>query len=322
MMTSLPKTLQNNLAERRLQTIAVFVGMFGAILVLSLMMGFTQRGTLFSTVAVFLVVYNVPVFFWFWGRSEKDASTRKKDDGLFPSEKVVQNHDKTESLRTSVHEAVIADNVYEKSSNDFGTRVPRKSPVGTRLISQEPEKAELKVHTAVRFWCWVLPLALAVVAVLGSPIGAAIGFDIYDNTPENYKLNPVSYTLWGGFSWIAAFLILAIISYFKTRPKILIVITPNTVTFGDYKFARRFSEGFRIGYKTNETDLTQSFLQPKWGMISLRFSYGPWGEDTIYLVDAYHADAIVNWTNQIIDTVGEPLTAKNDPYGGRKIELL
>lgn len=99
-------------------------------------------------------------------------------------------------------------------------------------------------------------------------------------------------------------------------------VQPDIVTFGNYRFDRSLSSGLQVGYKSRETEVNQSFVQPKFGVTSLRFTYGSWGEDLKYLVNTYHADEIVIWMNEIINGVGEQTEKRFDPYAGRKIELL
>lgn len=118
-------------------------------------------------------------------------------------------------------------------------------------------------------------------------------------------------------------LILAVISYIRTRPWVKIIATKDTILYGSRKFSRLHYGGMRIGYTTKEDGgLKNSFFDLSLGMAAPRLQYGRWGEDLAYLVNGYHANEIVIWLNEIIDSVGAPPPPKYDAYAGRKPELL
>ncbi|WP_157946891.1 hypothetical protein [Thalassobius sp. I31.1] len=134
--------------------------------------------------------------------------------------------------------------------------------------------------------------------------------------------NPLQYALTGVLFTCAAFYFVAAVSYFWTRPWVKIVVTPNTIRYGSRFFHREFHDGMRLGYSTNETDLKNKLLEGSFGTVAMRLTYGRWGEDLPYLVNKYHADEIVIWMNEIINSVGAPIDVRHDPYAGEKSELL
>ena len=124
-------------------------------------------------------------------------------------------------------------------------------------------------------------------------------------------------------SYGGVFLAMSIASYFLTRPNIRISIDNEVVIVGFYRFDRAKFDGFRSGYSIGHNHNFLNSFQPAIGMSALSLSYGHWGEDTIYLIDSYHANQIVVWLNDLIAHMERSSIVTNyDPQAGQKMELL
>ncbi|KPD13149.1 hypothetical protein [Phaeobacter sp. 11ANDIMAR09] len=198
----------------------------------------------------------------------------------------------------------------------------RKTPVGTELVRQNNEQAVMAVQAAIRFWCWVGPTMCLSTILVTLPIGGALGyqssFDRYGYVTGSLGGNIV----WGCILGVGASLFATFLAYTMTRPTVRVEVDKDFVTFGSYKFDRRFADGLRPAYSSQEVELNKSITQPKFGVTALRFAYGPWGEDMKYLVDANYVNDICAWMNMIIDTVGAEAPKENDASEGKKVELL
>lgn len=336
MSQSFIERLRQNLQTKNSETISVLFALFGAILLVWLLIDWIFWIGIFGLViAAPLVIWiatRLPNLAWFWGREEgtqqsvaADAATNDQttsDEELETDEIWLDDPD---DLDPEPAESFgFPENIRFEMANNVlpGCAYVRKLPQGTRLLSQTPEQAVIQIKSVIRFWCWALPTAFFVGAVFSAPIGAAMGFMVYAESRNNYRLDPTEYLMWGAIIPGALFLLMAWISYISTRPWVTVTVKSDTIRYGDETFDRRFSKGIRIGYTTQEADLRSSFLAPSLGVQSLRLTYGRWGEDLKYMVNAYHASEIVIWMNEIIASVGAPPPKRHDPYAGQKIELL
>lgn len=244
----------------------------------------------------------VPQLGWFWGYDMAPVIAHKAEDAAPPSPK--PSDGRVEDVAAFC-------------------LVPRSTPKGTELDYLDANTARMRVKSAIRFWCYFYPGLFTICAIAGVPLGGYWGLDIYNANPNRWNINPVPYVFWGAVLLSGAFVAAAIYSYFSTRPWVTIVVTASTITYGSMKFDRRYYRRMQIGYSTQEAgDMKNDFFDLSMGMVALRLSYGDWGEDLKYLVNKYHSEEIVIWMNRIIDSVGSPPPPANDPYAGRKIELL
>ncbi|WP_417261452.1 hypothetical protein [Celeribacter sp.] len=318
------ETFKSNLATSLAKTIGVIAGLILSVLVMWIILNqafwIGVWGGVLAAILVAAIAYRMPALAWFWGRPVPEKTPEPEEKISTP---VAAKTSREDSPETTVSYS-------DRYRGLFGTMTPRASPVGTQLLKQTHDKAVMEIRAAIRFWCWALPIAMVVAAVIALPFGGIWGAQLY---AENYDRAvwkggasqvasmPV-YIIWGALLFAAVFCALAIASYVLTRPKVQVAVSDDIIKFGSYRFDRKYAAGARVGYTSNETNLRSSFLQPRFGVVALRFAYGRWGEDTKYLVDAHHAEDIVIWMNEIIDSIGEDHVARNDPYAGRKIELL
>lgn len=198
----------------------------------------------------------------------------------------------------------------------------RETPVGTGLVRQSSEQAVMTVQAAIRFWCWAAPAICTGSLLFTLPIGVVSGyqssFDRYGYLTGNVGAN----IFWGCVIGVGVSLFMIFLAYTMTRPTVRVEVDKDFVTFGSYKFDRRFAGGLRPAYSSQEVELNKSITQPKFGVTALRFAYGPWGEDMKYLVDANYVHDICLWMNGVIDTVGAEAPKENDAFEGKKVELL
>lgn len=334
------ENLRKNLKENSEDTRNVIFGIVGAILVawvtINVIFALGFFGLILAALVVIFGATRLPQLAWFWGKSTPSPSGNPKaekpdvpDD--IPPQFLDGDPEELESIEDTspIPETSSPENIiyYDQLDDDIplekGCSYPRETPNGTMLLEASSEKARIRVKSAIRYWCWVLPGALSIASLLiGIPLGAAIGYSIFEDNPNSWQLNPVSYMVWGSIITTGLFIAVAVYSFFATRPWVLITIDPKTIRYGSYKFDRRYHEGMQIGYETGETELKNSFFDQSFGAQTLRLTYGPWGEDLPYLVNSYHAPEIVIWMNRIIENVGAPPAKRSDPYAGRKIELL
>ncbi len=330
MIDEFVETYRENYTTRRVETLTVTAGLVVAFVVLWIlldqMLGIGFWGVFLAAIAVAFAVYKIPALGWFWQPKDgettpADTSSEAKAD---PTQQLVTD-EADETSVSSVAEETVTSPAAEPAPapvEHLGLRVPRDRPLGTRVISHTSDKAVLEVKTAIQFWSWVLPSLLLVLTVIAIPVGASLGVAAYATSPNKWQSSATAYATQSVVIIAGVFLGLTVLSYFLTRPKVQVYITKDVVFFGEYRFDRELSGGFRIGYDAKNVNLPQSFLRPRFGMTVLRFAYGRWGEDMRYLIDAYQANNIVVWMNEIIDSIGDPPTRRFDPSAGRKIELL
>lgn len=331
--------LGQNIQNRRQKTFLVIGGLVAAILVSwGLLDALFWIGFFGLIIVAPLVIWGatyIPSLAWFWGKDSMPkaattASASVNGSTEFKSSRRVEgpaeDGDGLEHVPIP-DPASIATGTPDPVEGTVAKRceLVRTNPVGTRIIRKSPDEVILEVKSAVRFWCWAAPAISILAAILAFPVGGWLGFKTYEASTPNWQFNArtaaeISFTT--ALILCAICLSVAVFSYFSTRRYIRVVITPRTIAYGDRRFDRRFSHGLRVGYSNNDTDLPSSILAPRFGVTLVRLTYGRWGEDLRYMINAYHADEIVIWMNEIIDSVGAPPPPRNDPYAGRKIELL
>ncbi|AFO87181.1 hypothetical protein PGA2_c11740 [Phaeobacter inhibens 2.10] len=180
----------------------------------------------------------------------------------------------------------------------------------------------MTVQAAIQYWCIAAPIACLLSIFVSVPIGGMIGYNVSFDQYNRLVGDVFSNFFWGGFWGAALSLVAAGTAYSMTRPIVRVVVDKDYVRFGSYKFDRRFASGMRIGYSSDDVELSKTVTQPRFGVTVLRFGYGPWGEDMKYMVNAHYASDICNWMNEVIDSVGAPKPKENDAQEGRKLELL
>ena len=332
--------LKDNLRTRRAETIKTLSGLIGAIVVawiiIGSVLGSGTLGVIIAVPGVILAAKRMNNLSWFWTASE----TSRQPPSAHPAETAAvsfstphQSQRASESDEDLEHVPIPGPEtiLHGQSSSSQAPSAPRcepvrKTPVGTRLVRQSPDEAVLTVKSAIHFWCWAAPAMLGVATFIAIPVGGWVGFTNYREGLEYIQMfNPqgaFDATLNTAVIMSAVCFVAAIVSYFMTRPNVRVVITPRTIQYGDKRFDRLYSEGVRAGFTSKEVDLPASFTQGKFGVTNIRLTYGRWGEDLKYMINAHHANEIVIWMNEIIDGVGAPPSPRYEAYQGRKIELL
>lgn len=318
-MAAFIKHLRKNLDERRADTVGVIAGLIFAIIVLWVVLdGIFWIGFLGLLIAAPLVIWGsrrLPQLAWFW---KPDESSEEPAEAT--SETI--SADNTDSLPPSERPQPAPIDYFTGVAPPGHCETVRETPQGTMVVSLTSDEAVLKVKSAIRFWCWFLPTTFIVMAVVSVPLGSMVGFMIYAEQRNNFRLDPSEYMFWGALIPAVICLVVAWMTFGSTRPWVRISITPEAIRYGDALYDRQFSNGMRIGYTSDEADLKTSLLAPSFGVQALRLTYGRWGEDLKYMVNKHHASEIVIWMNEIIDSVGSPPPKRYDPYAGQKIELL
>ncbi|WP_306129709.1 hypothetical protein [Roseovarius sp. MMSF_3350] len=312
--------LGRNLSQRPLETTGTAAGLvLAGFLLGGLIDGLFRTGPvifLASFPITFWAASRVKRLAWFYGN---EARSSKRDD-LSDQKAKAQA-----ALVTETEEPITSTASEREKESLVGAIEPRTSPVGTSLVSMTEEKAVVRVQSVIHFWCWFAPLTLSVLAFLLMPLGALIGFKVYENSLPWYEFEaePAIYaSIWGSVVMFGLLITAAIWSYFANRPKVEVTITPNTIRYGDALFDRTFAGGLLVGYKSKTAELKANITDDRFGVSRLRLAYGAWGEDLKYMVNSYHANEIVIWLNEIISSVGAPPKRVHDPAAGRKIELL
>jgi hypothetical protein len=202
------------------------------------------------------------------------------------------------------------------------TLVPRATPKGTKLVDLSDAKAVFTVKAVIHFWNWFLPLNFATLAFISMPVAATLSY-INDATSRDF-LNRRIVENMGQDAAVSfgVFAVLAVLSYFLTRPNVRVVVKPDTIKVGSYRFDRRYVGGFREGFKSQGVETRWNFSAPKFGSTNLYMEYGAWGERMKYLVPAESAVEIVVWANAIIDRIGKSDAAAPAASEGIKTEML
>lgn len=237
------------------------------------------------------------------GSIAKDVGERLREANAARSHQA-----QTAPVQTSPHVSALQT---EPMSDPFPFEKVRKSPKGTYVEHEGDGVVMLRVRAVVRFW-WMLPYPLALITVFGSlPLGAFIGTAFNPYSP----FEQAAWASWFNTSmFMVPVLLLAatVVSYFSTHVWIRFTATKDYVRVNRKYYRRDQYGGMRIGYeiKTRSGVLKNDFHDLTLGMQALRLSYGPWGEDLPYLVNSYHAPAIVIWLNlkmnQVIGPVSSP----------------
>jgi len=326
--------LGQNWHSRRQDTVGVLLGLFFATLIISIFVNAIIPlgiiGFLLTAAGVVWGASRIPRLAWFWGRPDtaETASTSPGDEAdskastmETPSEKVSQEIPTDERREDGVPPPSRGQMQADEVTPILGAPRPRATPQGTQLIKQSPERAVMKVKSAVRFWSWFLPPFFLITMVITIvPITGVLAAAM--QKANNFRRGLDAYLFDAGAVVFACFIGAAVLSYYLTRPSVRITVTPEAVKYGSEYFDRRFHHGVRTGWSMQGVELQNSFFDKSFGLQALRFTYGRWGEDLPYMVNAYHAQEIVIWMNEIIDQVGAPPAPSNDPYAGHKTELL
>lgn len=117
----------------------------------------------------------------------------------------------------------------------------------------------------------------------------------------------------------------AIWAYSMAHFELEILATKDRLKVGKLIFDRAISGGILTGYESGGETIKDGVFDFSIGagitkVIALRVSYGPWGEDTNYLVNGYHAAEYVVWLNHMIAAVGAPPPREHDLASGRRKE--
>lgn len=292
-MANFVQTARNNWQHKRIPTIAVIVGLLVAMFVLFVPLTLIMRsGPIGLTISIPLTIFlstRVRKLAWFWG--------------------VDLGRDGASALETQAVDVV-----------PFAL-VPRATPKSTTLLELSDEKAVFQVKARYYFWSTFLPSAFGTVAFVSLPVTAAytyISGDFFRGIWSDEALQAMSSRSTTVF---AVLMIMAVISYFLTRPNVRVTIKPDTIKFGSYRFDRRYVAGLRVGFY-DEGETRPSIAVPQFGSTNLSMKYGRWGERMRYMVPAESAEEIVVWANEIIDRVSLAEETAPTAREGRKVEML
>jgi len=324
MMSGFIHTFKSNLQENRgstiifiaLHALVAFVG--GAILDDFMGMGFI--GFVLVAAGVVFASTKVSKFGWFW-----EAKPSVSDGPAYESQANNVSGEITAGTTEPEPETMAAHQPKKQQRSHNRYEKIRETPVGTRVIKISHDEAILEVKSAIQFWCWFAPSGLTTLALCFIPVGAWLGLSFYENSVETWQFNAreaASAAANGAIILPVLGFTVAIWSYFSNRPWVRITVTPDIIQYGDRRFDRSQARGMRVGYSSQEADLAASITKKGFGVTQMRLGYGRWGEDLKYMVNSYHASEIVVWMNEIIDSVGEQIAPRHDPYAGKKIELL
>ncbi len=120
----------------------------------------------------------------------------------------------------------------------------------------------------------------------------------------------------GGEANIAVLLILGLLGlvlglHFIAYPNVKVIATKQGIKFGNLLLNRQYYGGVAIGYDRRSKE------GPAYSQ--LRIIYGPWGEDTPYMLKSYKAKMILSWINLMIDSTAEPIESEHETdYGERE----
>lgn len=268
-----------------------------------------------ATIIVVVIAYKLPLLDWYWGRAPIDLpATTQAEPVETASPKVTKAVEDPEMAPAQPAPSNTEADQSPDITGDIYVQPVRKTPKGVVLVSASADKAVFTVKSVVRFWFWFLPIAFLAASFTIVPfIGSMVMATNRNIGPQMGIIFPVLLTL-------AA----AIFAYVRTRPNVMFSVTPNLIQYGTTKYDRKHYSGMQTGYSVQSREGLKNdvFDIAAGNLTALRLTYGRWGEDLPYLVNGYHAAEIVNWMNEIIDGVGAPQRPRNDPYSGRKIELL
>lgn len=172
-------------------------------------------------------------------------------------------------------------------------------PKGTKLISQTPERVEVKFKATVRGW-WLLPAGLLVFLVFGAlPFGGVLGVTMRSSPFEPFNTGAF-------FTPVLLTVVLLVLSYLWTFPWVRVVATRDYVQVGPYFFDRARYGGVRTGYEITYSGQTHSGQSLSFVFKGLRLVYGPWGDELPYMVKDYDAVAVTLWLSVMIGSVQNP----------------
>lgn len=264
-------------------------------------------------VCVVFASQKVEFLSWFWGTEAKFETRPEKVFIVEPEKEKPSSENTPETLEL---EAV--------DKPRFGVAL-REFPMGANLIHLDDKSAKIELQVAIRFWCWILPLALGFLVIPAAILGAGVGYSSFIDGYEHNVSHPgqiVSYMSWGAIICSGLAGGLSYLAYRETRPTITINIDHDQLVIGSYLFDRRFVNGITLGYQNDSSQLRGRFLEPESGVTSLNVAFGRWGENTKYLVRSDDASAIIVWINEIMESVGPIQERANNAGIGQKIELL
>lgn len=292
-MANFIQTVRNNWQHKRIPTIAVVVGLLVAMLVLFVPLTLIMRsGPLGLATSIPLTIFlstRVRKLAWFWG--------------------IDLGREGANRLETQAVDVL-----------PF-TLVPRATPKSTTLIELSDERAVFQLKARYYFWSTVLPSAFGTVAFVSLPVTAVytyISGDFFRGIWSDEALQAMASRSTNVFAFL---MIIAVASYFLTRPNVRVIVKPDTIKFGSYRFDRRYVAGLRVGFD-DEGETRPSFAVPQHGSTNLKMKYGRWGERMRYMVPAESAEEIVVWANEIIDQVGMAEEFAPTAREGRKMEML
>jgi len=186
---------------------------------------------------------------------------------------------------------------------------PRTHPQHTKIISETPDKVELK-FPAIRVGWWVVPGIVGVLTpMVAFPIAMAAGSDRYGPG-------------FSGEAFITIFFFGAVLfamTITTAFPKVKVVATRERVKIGEFVLDRKHYGGLREGMEV-QASTTGGGKAPlgQGRYVRLWAAYGTWGEMTPYLLSQHHAILIMYWVNTMVDRVGKEPPGEHDPEKGKR----
>lgn len=280
----------------------------------------TIAGVLFASI-------KLPFMKWFW---QGYAPRMKVTEPQAPKAKPVKKPkaEKVEVETEVVAKKPVPEKTMKSNVEDLKIRgvQPRETPIGTRLSSSESTgDVVMYVKVAIYLWSWALPAAFGAFAIPAGIFGAFQGGMMFDPSEWERGYETVGFMIHlgnGALIGFGLFVGLAILSFYITRPEIAVRVSRKTVTIGTEVYDRRLFGGFAPGLSSDEFSPNRNPLSRDMGAVVLKARYGRWGAMTKYLVDGQHANDIIIWMNDIIESTNASEEMPYDPFVGKKIELL
>lgn len=277
-------------------------------------------GSLVLTVAgVFYVTRFIPALSWYWFPDMSDYKKPEKEPKKL-SAKMAETDLKQEV--TQAFKTYAASKHLDTDHDGFA--VPRAFPKGTQIDEISVDVMRLSLPAARKWWVWLpfaTPTALLLLVVI--PLGGYWG--IIEGSYNNSGRYTAGY--WTPLPAIGLLIVTFFITYSIWKwvfPRLTFTIRSDSITVNGTKYKPELSNGLRVGYKIEgKADALSdgASISPEGrgvGFKSLRYSYGQWGEDLPFAVNAYHAVEYVNWINQMTKQFNAPKPKENAPEQGRK----
>lgn len=186
---------------------------------------------------------------------------------------------------------------------------PRTHPKHTKIVSETPDKVELK-FPAVRVGWWAVPGIVGVLTPIAAFfVGMAEGSG---RIGPGFDGDAFVMVLFLGVVVLVATIAIAF-------PKVRVTATKDRVKIGEFMLDRKHFGGLREGMEM-QLSLAGGGKAPRGQSRYIRVwaAYGPWGEMMPYLLSQHHAILIMHWVNTMVDRVGKEPPGEHDPEKGKR----